>query len=126
MAEVALTNETRAAMPRAIFRAIADAALPADYKLSVVFTGPAVMKKYNLMYRDKNVPTDILSFPLSKKEGEIYICPAEARREASKFDRSYANFIKFLFIHGCVHLKGYDHGVTMENIEADIRRKFKV
>jgi probable rRNA maturation factor len=126
MAQVTLTNETRATMPRAIFRAIADFALPADYELNVVYTTPAKIKKFNLIYRDKNQATDILSFPLSKKQGEIYICPSEARREAPKFDRSYPNFIKFLFIHGCVHLKGYDHGVTMENIEKDIRRVFKV
>jgi probable rRNA maturation factor len=113
-------------MPRAIFRAIANHALPADYKLSVIFTTPANMKRFNLTYRDINKPTDILSFPLSKMQGEIYICPSETRREAPKFDRAYPNFMKFLFIHGCVHLKGYDHGVTMENIEADIRRKFKV
>ncbi|HEX7724595.1 MAG TPA: rRNA maturation RNase YbeY [Candidatus Paceibacterota bacterium] len=126
MAEVTLTNETRAKMPRAIFRAIAEHALPADYKLNVVYTNAATMKKYNRMYRDLNKPTDILSFPLSRNQGEIYICPAEARREAPKFDREYSNFVKFLFIHGCVHLKGYDHGVTMENIETDIRRKFKI
>jgi rRNA maturation RNase YbeY len=126
MAEITLINETRAKMPRAIFRAIAAHVFPADYKLNVVFANPATMKKYNRMYRNINKPTDILSFPLSKKEGEMYICPSESRREAKNFDREYANFIKFLFIHGCVHLKGYDHGVTMENIEADIRRKFKV
>lgn len=126
MAQVTLTNETRATMPRAIFRAIADFALPADYALNVVYTTPAKIRKFNLIYRDKNKPTDILSFPLSKKQGEIYICPSEARREAPAFERVYPNFIKFLFIHGCVHLKGYDHGVTMENIEKDIRRVFKV
>ena len=38
---------------------------------------------------------------------------ARARRakKRKKFDRPYANFILFLFIHGCVHLKGYEHGV---------------
>ena len=126
MAQVSFSNETRASMPRAIFRAVAKEALPADYELSVAFVPASAMQKFNRMYRDKNEPTDILSFPLDAKKGEIYICPSETRRMAPEFDRSYENFLKFLFIHGCVHLKGYDHGATMERIEADIRAKFKV
>ena len=47
-------------------------------------------------------------------------------KEAIKFDRSYENFLAFIFIHGCVHLKGYDHGGTMEDIEIKVRNKFKV
>ena len=126
MAKVSFSNETRASMPRAIFRAIADEALPSDYELSVAFVPASAMQKFNLMYREKNEPTDILSFPLDEKKGEIYICPSETRRMAPEFDRSYDNFLNFLFIHGCVHLKGYDHGATMERIEDKIRAKFKV
>jgi rRNA maturation RNase YbeY len=126
MAHLSLSNETRTTMPRAFFRDAAHAALPESYHLSVVFVDAARIRKLNLIYRDKDEPTDILSFPLSESEGEIYICPAEAEREAAKFDRSYDNFIKFLFIHGCVHLKGHDHGATMERIEAGMRAKFKV
>lgn len=126
MPKVSFNNETRASMPRAIFRAIAEEVLPSDYELSVAFVPPSAMRKFNLTYRNKNEPTDILSFPLDEKKGEIYICPSETRRLAPEFDRSYDNFLKFLFIHGCVHLKGYDHGATMERIEANIRTKFKV
>jgi probable rRNA maturation factor len=72
------------------------------------------------------MPTDILSFPLSENEGEIYINPATARKEAKKFDRPYDNFILFLLIHGLVHLKGYEHGAIMESIETRFRKKFKV
>ncbi len=87
---------------------------------------PARMKELNFMYRNKNEPTDILSFPLSKTEGEMYICLSEAKKEAKKFDRKPENFLAFLFIHGCVHLKGYDHGGTMERLEVKFRRKFKI
>jgi probable rRNA maturation factor len=121
-----ISNETKAAIPRVAFRRIKEAALGPAYKMTVTFVGPVHMKKLNLMYRNRNEPTDILSFPLSKTEGEIYISPAESRREAKKFDRSYENFIAFLFIHGCVHLKGHDHSATMERIEAKLRKKFGV
>ncbi len=112
-------------VPR-IFKDIKKEALGHDYELSVAFISSREIRKLNKIYRNKDKPTDILSFPLDKKEGEIYICPSEARKEAIKFDRQYDNFIKFLFIHGCVHLKGHDHGGTMERIETRIRRKFKV
>lgn len=108
------------------FRAIKDHVLGENYRLSVVSTFPQQIRKYNLMYRDINKATDILSFPLSDTEGEIYLCNEEIIHEAKKFDRSYDNFVLFLFIHGCVHLKGYDHGATMEEIEVKVRTKFGV
>jgi probable rRNA maturation factor len=108
------------------FAAAKSAILGKDYSLSFSFAEPEQMKKLNLIYRDRNIPTDILSFPLSNNEGEIYICKSEARKEAKKFDRNLENFIKFLFIHGCVHLKGYDHGAKMEAVESRLRKKFGV
>ena len=127
MRSFSIVNETRAGIPvEARFRAIKKAALGTDYDLSLIFTTSARIRKLNLIYRDKDNATDILSFPISKKEGEIYICQSEARKEAKNFDRPYANFILFLFIHGCVHLKGYGHGATMESIEAKLRKKFGI
>lgn len=121
-----MTNETRASIPRVRFSSMKDAVLGKAYKLNLVFTTPAKIAELNKIYRGIDKPTDILSFPLSDTEGEIYISPSETRIEAPKFDRSYENFMAFLFIHGCVHLKGHDHGATMERIEADIRRQFDV
>lgn len=108
------------------FELIKQAALGKNYALSFVFTDAQKMRKLNLIYRNINKPTDILSFPLSKNEGEIYICKSEARKEAKKFDRQLNNFIDFLFIHGCVHLKGYDHGKKMELAEEKLRQKFHI
>jgi probable rRNA maturation factor len=121
-----ITKETEIDIPNIKFEKIKDSALGKDYDLSLIFTDQKKMKKLNLIYRDKNSPTDILSFPISDNEGEIYISLEEARIEAKKFDRPYENFIAFLFIHGCVHLKGHDHGSTMESIEAKLREQFKV
>lgn len=120
------SNEARVPTKDARFASIASHILGEDYHLNLVFTTPETIQRFNLTYRNKNEPTDILSFPLGATEGEIYICPEEARVEATRFDRPYDNFILFLFIHGCVHLKGYDHGATMERIEVEARKKFKV
>jgi len=100
--------------------------LGAKYELSLVFTDSRQMKKLNTIYRNLEVPTDILSFPLSKTTGEIYICPSESRKMMKDFGRTYDNFIAFLFIHGLVHLKGFDHGTKMEKVEKKFRKMFKI
>lgn len=111
---------------KALFEAMKNEILGKSYDLSVAFVDSERMKELNLQYRNINKPTDILSFPLSDTEGEIYLCLSEAKKEAKKFDRKPDNFLKFLFIHGLVHLKGYDHGSTMENIEARFRKHFEI
>lgn len=108
------------------FVQIKKAILGSKYELSFSFVLPHEIQKLNKTYRNINKPTDILSFPLSDTSGEILICKAEAKKEMLKFDRSYNNFLGFLFIHGLVHLKGYDHGQEMENVEEKFRRKFKI
>ena len=121
-----INNETKHKLPKVEFKAIAREILGDNYILNVVIVTPNKIKKLNTIYRNKEIPTDILSFPISKYEGEMYICVEETKKEAVKFERSYENFFPFLFIHGCVHLKGYDHGAIMESIEAEARKKFNV
>ena len=123
---ITLINEVKAHVPAIDFSAIKNDILGPSYALNLIFTDSSHIKKLNTMYRNKESATDILSFPLSDTEGEIYISEVEARAEATKFDRPYDNFIAFLFIHGCTHLKGHDHGDIMESIEAKLREKFGV
>lgn len=126
MKNFSINIETKEEIPSFPYEEMKIKALGKDYTLSLVFTDAEKMKKLNLIYRNKNQPTDILSFPLNENEGEIYICLDEARKEAKKFDREFENFIAFLFIHGLVHLKGYDHGSKMEDIEVKLREEFKI
>ncbi len=124
---LSIINETGTKIPSSLpFSDIKDAILGKEYTLNLIITTSDQIQKLNLQYRNKNVPTDILSFPLSDTEGEIYISPNEAKEEAVKFDREYENFLGFLFIHGCTHLKGHDHGSTMESIEAKVRKEFGI
>ena len=105
---------------------ITDEVLGADYELSLAIVSAVHMKKLNLAHRNIDKTTDILSFPLSKTDGEMYLCLSETKKEAVEFDRAYENFLLFLFIHGCVHLKGFDHSSTMERIERQLRKQFGV
>jgi len=126
MKTFSIVNETGEKYPDFPYEKIKEASLGKNYTLSLIFTTKEKMKKINTIYRDKEVATDILSFPIDKIEGEIYISLAVAKEEAPKFDRPFENFIGFLFIHGCVHLKGHDHGSTMENEEVKLRKQFQI
>lgn len=121
-----LINTTKAKLPSLAFESMKQAVLGKDYDLSVVIVNKDKMHELNLKHRNIDKPTDILSFPLSQETGEIYINLELAKLEAKKFDREYENFLGFLFIHGLVHLKGYDHGSTMESIEIQFRKKFGI
>jgi len=121
-----ITNTTKSKLPNFDFPKMKDAVLGKKYELSVIIIGKKEIQKLNKDYREINKPTDILSFPLSDDFGEIYINPEMTRIESKKFDRSYENFFAFIFIHGLVHLKGFDHGSTMESIEARFRKQFGI
>ncbi len=124
--EVQLLNKTKGKLPRLPFSDMKNAVLGEDYELSLVFVDEAESHKINLQTRGKDKPTNILSFPLDERSGEIVICPTYAKSEAPNFDRPYENYLAFLFIHGLVHLKGFDHGVRMENEELKYRKQFGI
>lgn len=104
-------------LPNVPFLLIKEKILGKTYDLTVVFCTPKESQEKNKQYRDKDYPTNILSFPLSDKEGEIYISLSTARKDAKKFEMSYNRFLHLLFVHGTLHLKGHDHGSTMEELE---------
>lgn len=121
-----ITNTTKGKLPRLPFAKMADAVLGKEYDCSLVIVGSKKSQELNRTYRGKDNPTNILSFPLDKNEGEIFLDLKKAREDAVNFDRTYTNFIGFLFIHGLLHLKGLDHGTKMENAEKKIRELFKI
>lgn len=67
--------------------------------------------------RGKDKSTNVLSFPLSENSGEIFIDLATVKKELRKFDMSYTKLVVYLFIHGCLHLKGMEHGDKMTEAE---------
>lgn len=122
----AITNKTKSTLPRVPFANIKKEAVGEKYSLSLVFIGKRKSATLNYSYRNKNKPTNILSFPLDKKNGEIFITLDVTKKEAKKFDRTHDNFIAFLFIHGLMHLKGMEHGSRMEEAEKKLRKKFNI
>lgn len=121
-----LSRTTRTAIPHIPFEKIKDEIIGEKYALSLVFIGKKRSQKINTNYRKKETPANILSFSLSKQEGEIYISPIKVREDAKKFMMSYRSFFALIFIHGLLHLKGLSHSSTMEKKEDAWLKHFKL
>jgi len=121
-----ITQTVHSRLPRLPFFDMKEAVLGKKYILSLVFIGDTLSQRLNRQYRKKNSPANILSFPLAKDEGEIFININRAHAEARRAHTSYTVYIAHLFIHGLVHLKGYAHSSTMEREEEKMRKKFHI
>lgn len=121
-----IKNTTKNETPLLQFDKIKRSVLDEKYDLSLVFIGDKLSRKLNKQYRKIDKPTNILTFPLSPNEGEIFINLKLAQRQFLKFSDSYNKFIGFLFIHGLLHLKGYEHSSKMEQEEEKIKKKFNL
>jgi probable rRNA maturation factor len=79
-------------------------------ELSVALVEPGVIRALNSRFRDKDEPTDVLSFevdgPYGEMVGEVVICPSCAEMGVEE-----------LVVHGALHLSGMDHGEDFEGSE---------
>ena len=95
-------------------------------EFSILLTNNAKMKNLNNKFRNKNKPTDVLSFPLNnflKKNiyiGDIAIS-YEIINQRSKKTNFFLEFDK-LWIHGYLHLIGYDHK-NLKNFEKMLKKE---
>lgn len=121
---VSINNQTKGKLPSLPFVLIKNDILGKDYTLSIAFISTGKSKELNNTYLKKNKPTNILSFPLSKNEGEVLLCPTVIKRELKKFGRTYRQLLGFLVIHGMLHLKGMEHSSTMERREEKYDKKY--
>ncbi len=116
------------------FEKIASLVLGAQYELSLVVCGDSLSRRMNHTYRQtalgrrqagkKNYAPNVLSFPLTAHEGEIFLNVRKAEREAKRFGVPLRERLALLFVHGCFHLKGLRHGRTMEGKERSILHSF--
>jgi len=91
--------------------------------LELIFMSDDDISLINAEFRDKNSPTDVLSFPLEEMPnsplGTIIISIDRAKEKSKEFGHSVDDEISLLFIHGLLHLLGYDH----EEDEGQMREK---
>jgi|WetSurMetagenome_2_1015567.scaffolds.fasta_scaffold24982_3 probable rRNA maturation factor len=86
--------------------------------IQLVFVDDEEIKLINAEYRGKNKPTDVISLSyLEEKDfpgrenllGEIIISLETAKKQAKEHSHSLKKELLFLFIHGLLHIFGYDH-----------------
>ncbi|MFA6006273.1 MAG: rRNA maturation RNase YbeY [Candidatus Paceibacterota bacterium] len=111
-------------IPDIPFDEIKNSALGKEYSLSVVFVPHGESNRINKEYRKKNKPTNILSFPYTFESGEIVLCAEMIKDEAEEHKLSYKDYLTYLYIHGLVHLAGFDHSLLMERREIELRKKY--
>jgi probable rRNA maturation factor len=86
-------------------------------KLTILLSNNIKIKKLNKRFRNKNKPTDVLSFPLEKKFnikknsylGDIVISYEFMNKPKSLNNLEFKKRVVKIFIHGFLHLLGYDH-----------------
>ena len=83
--------------------------------LSLVFLKELKMQELNRVYRGKNKPTNVLSFQEEELGlGELVLCPAVIRKDAKKYGITFKAELSRIFIHGLLHLVGYDHAKDLD------------
>lgn len=119
-----IRRQSKGKIPNLPFLEVKNTILGKDYELSLVFPTLATSKELHTTWKKKNTPVNVLAFPLDEKEGEIIITLFTARIEAKKFNHGYLEHVLFLFIHACLHLKGFKHSDIMEEYEQTYLRQF--
>lgn len=98
-----------------------------ETEVEFLLTGDAPMQQINKQSRGLDQPTDVLSFANREIEddglkdphslGQIVISLPAAQRNADQMQQSLEEEVRFLFVHGLLHILGYDHQTPEEEFE---------
>ncbi|MGK0256230.1 MAG: putative rRNA maturation factor [Arcobacteraceae bacterium] len=84
-------------------------------EIELVFTSNNEMQEINLNSRGIDKPTDVLSFPYEEMPnvplGSIVISADFVKEKANLYNHSFQDEFTLLFIHGILHLLGFDHEI---------------
>ncbi|WP_078577104.1 rRNA maturation RNase YbeY [Salipaludibacillus agaradhaerens] len=95
--------------------------LKEESEVSVTFVTDEHIHQLNREYRDKDQPTDVLSFALNEGDedisespaanllGDVIISVPRAKVQAEEYGHDMERELCFLAVHGFLHLIGYDH-----------------
>lgn len=117
--------------------------VPASVEVSVVLADNDFIHDLNRQYRDKDAPTDVLSFPQQDLEegagaymegmplGDIILAYEKVENDATSQGKIMMDHVHHMLVHGFLHLLGYDHldvpeAERMEKKEVEILRALGV
>ncbi|MBA3696078.1 MAG: rRNA maturation RNase YbeY [Methylotenera sp.] len=118
---------------RAQFRKWVKAAIRVETEVTIRVVNEAEGRELNSMYRGKDYPTNVLTFPMTEEPylmGDIIICAPVVEAEAKSQSKSLEAHYAHLTVHGILHLHGYDHETDpqaelMEGLETAIVTKLR-
>ncbi len=93
-------------------------------EVSLVFCEDPFIHQLNRDYRGYDKPTDVLSFPQEGEQGllgDVVISVPTCQRQARLRGHRAATEIEWMFLHGCLHLLGYDDETEDEAEEMSAR-----
>ncbi len=130
-----IENLTEYSIPVKLLKDIANSLTSRDIDLTLCYND--TIQEYNKEYRQKNLPTDVLSFPIENDLivsdefalplGSIVISVDYVIQNAKEFGHNSNDELALLFIHGLLHILGYDHEIDngeMREREAQIIKGF--
>lgn len=123
MSTLDIRNFTKSPVPKFPYQDALTHILP-GWDMSLAFAGKQRAQSMNMLLREKDYVPNVLSYESGDKSGEIVICLEVAKRQAPEYEMTYTEFVGFLFIHGCLHLKGMQHGATMDDKERLLLKRF--
>lgn len=86
-------------------------------ELSILICNDQRIAELNGMWRKKEGPTDVLSFPMGQGLlGDIVISVETAQQQANEAGHSLEVEMRVLLVHGLLHLCGYDHHTPDEDV----------
>jgi probable rRNA maturation factor len=128
---IELDNRTSLEVDEAFLNTIASALTQKEIEL--IFTTNEEIREINKEFRHIDKDTDVLSFPYEEMPfaplGSIVISSWHVEEKAKEFGHTNKDEYALLFIHGLLHLLGYDHEVDsgeMRDEEAKLIEKFNL
>lgn len=96
-----------------------------EKEVELVLMEDAAIQAINKATRGLDKPTDVLSFASREEEGatdptslgQIFISIPAAERNAAEIGQSLRDELRFLFVHGLLHILGYDHQTPTQEQE---------
>ena len=130
--QMLLDNQTDCNVPTELLQRIGDSLT--DRTVEVLIVNDAAICELNARFRDKNSPTDVLSFPLESvietmPLGSVVINADQVKRTARELGHTIEDECALMFIHGMLHLLGYDHETDegqMREAEAKLITTFQL
>ena len=113
MSNIVFENNTNYSLDLSLVKEIS--ASLTDKEIELIFTSNEEIQEINLNTRGKDTPTDVLSFPYDEMPnvplGSIVISSNYVQEKSELYHHSFEDEFALLFIHGILHLLGYDHEI---------------